>query len=319
MPGFVTHHIFGVKAFKKLPDSQVKRIIKEHHNSYALGLQGPDLFFYFMPTSTGIKPNIGSIMHKEKTGEFIGNLIRSFEIINHKRDFEVATAYVAGYLGHYLLDAALHPYVYYRVGTGVGSKVLGVHFGLESDIDREVLLKYKGLRQAQFSHRKAVDVPRNEYRAIATILHMAIMATYNIDLSISLIRSAIVSFELECELIMDKNNTKHKVINYIESHTLRHPFVSPLLVNDIEHMADPCNIKNKEWYNPWGDSDVIRNDSVFEIFENKVIEYSRLIDKLYNCTECAYLHKDSSLISFLRSIGNLSLTSGLDCNIKLNR
>mgnify|MGYP000232413782 CR=1 FL=1 len=43
MPGFVTHHIFGINAFHGLPKGNAKDIIRKHNKAYALGLQGPDL------------------------------------------------------------------------------------------------------------------------------------------------------------------------------------------------------------------------------------------------------------------------------------
>lgn len=54
MPGFVTHHIFGINAFHGLPKGNAKDIIRKHNKAYSLGLQGPDLFFYFLPTSSGL-------------------------------------------------------------------------------------------------------------------------------------------------------------------------------------------------------------------------------------------------------------------------
>ena len=48
MPGFVTHHIFGINAFHGLPKGNAKDIIRKHNKAYSIGLQGPDLFFYFL-------------------------------------------------------------------------------------------------------------------------------------------------------------------------------------------------------------------------------------------------------------------------------
>ncbi len=80
MPGFVTHYVFGLNAYKNLPDPDIKRIIKERRNAFSLGLQGPDLFFYFMPSSLGFKPNIANIMHKKRTGDFFRSLIDAVSI-----------------------------------------------------------------------------------------------------------------------------------------------------------------------------------------------------------------------------------------------
>ena len=49
MPGFTTHYIFGMKAYNDLPNNQLKRIIAKYRWLYQLGLQGPDMFFYYIP------------------------------------------------------------------------------------------------------------------------------------------------------------------------------------------------------------------------------------------------------------------------------
>ena len=62
MPGFVTHYIFGVNAYKQVDNSDIHNIIYRNRQAYSLGLQGPDLFYYFMQASLGFKPNIEYII-----------------------------------------------------------------------------------------------------------------------------------------------------------------------------------------------------------------------------------------------------------------
>ena len=48
MPGFVTHYVFGLKAVKIFDSSTVLAdYINEHRQVYDMGLQGPDMFFYY--------------------------------------------------------------------------------------------------------------------------------------------------------------------------------------------------------------------------------------------------------------------------------
>ena len=49
MPGFTTHYLFGLNTYKHLDDIEIKKHIHENHAAYSLGLQGPDVFFYFLP------------------------------------------------------------------------------------------------------------------------------------------------------------------------------------------------------------------------------------------------------------------------------
>ena len=318
MPGFVTHHIFGVNSYRLSENKDIKSIIKKHSKAYALGLQGPDLFFYFLPTSTGMKPDVASKMHKEKTGRFFYNLIDSCRTICNDDEFEAGSAYILGYVGHYILDTSMHPYVYHRVGTRASKEILGIHFGLETDIDRKVLMHYKGLKMSEFDHKKAVDVTSSEQNAIAKILHKAILATYDIDIPISMIKSAIISFKIESSLIMDKKEYKHKVISFIEEHTIKHPLLSPLLINEVEHMEDPCNEEHKEWCNPWETSQT-SCESVFELMDRKAEDYAQMMVFMNDALIKAYNHEPDENPRILKELGNLSFTSGLDCEIKINR
>ena len=54
MPGFTTHYLFGVNAYKDLKNTPLKKNICGNHAAYSLGLQGPDLFFYYLTPYTKI-------------------------------------------------------------------------------------------------------------------------------------------------------------------------------------------------------------------------------------------------------------------------
>lgn len=318
MPGFVTHYVFGVNAYKNLPDPDIKRIIKERKNAFSLGLQGPDLFFYFMPSSLGFKPNIANIMHKKRTGDFFRSLIDAVSIFDKKKDYEIAYAYIQGFMGHYLLDTTMHPYVYSRVGTSVSKQTLGIHFGLETDIDREVLMHYKGVRQNDFSHVSVISLSKREKNIIARLLNSAILKTYGITITTTLIKASIVSFGIESILLSDPKMTKHRFISFIENHTLGYGLVSPLLVNECRHSEDPCNEAHREWVNPWEPS-MRGTASVFEMLDslqNKYVRYMESMDCALNDSH-DMLQDDSPAI--LSLLGNNSYSSGFDCRKRIAR
>ena len=317
MPGFVTHYIFGVNAFKQLADSEIKNIIKKHRHAYAVGLQGPDVFFYHIPTAYGPKPDVGNWMHKRDTGKFLKQLINAFSTIHEEKDYEICMAYALGYMGHYLADTRLHPYVYGRVGPAATSKVLGTHFGLETDIDRCVLQHYKGQTFSEFNHKKVINISSEEQHAIATLLHKVLLATYGVDLSILSIKAALLSFKVENLFVSDESKRKHKIIDFVEQHTVGYPVFSPLLVNDIEHMDDPCNEKHDTWSNPW-DENSESTDSVYEIIDTGVQKYAECIPLMADALVHSFKGEPNST-PILDRLKNLSMTSGLDCSIELKR
>lgn len=318
MPGFVTHHIMGVNAFKQLEDTGIKNIIKKYRHSYLTGLQGPDVFFYYPPASYGHGINIGNSLHKKDTGSFFKNLIKAVETVRNEHDFEICTAYILGYMGHYIADTALHPYVYSRVGTAADSRVLGIHFGLETDIDRCVLKHYKNMTPDRFDHKKAAMLSSDEQNVIAMLLHKAILSTYNAEISTISIKAAMLSFRLESSLVMDKKGYKHNILNFIERHTVGYAVFSPLLVNDAEHMDDPCNADHALWCNPW-DSATPSSESVYGLIDDAVCRHTVLMNCMYEALDKSYRYNDTSGSAILEKLGNLSMTSGLDCSIELKR
>lgn len=318
MPGFVTHHFFGVNAYKQLERGPIKKLISNNHNAYSLGLQGPDLFFYFIPTSLGILPNIANVMHKKNTNDFFKGMIDAVSIFDQNKDFEIASAYIYGFLGHYVLDTAVHPYVYYRVGTATSKRTIGVHFGLETDIDREVLWREKKLPLPAFSHSSVIRLSLREKHVVARLLNEAINKVYGVNIPELLVSAAIKSFEIASSLLMDEKETKHKIINRIENLVWGYPVISPLLINNRTHSGDCCNLAHKEWVNPWYDR-MRATTSVFDIMDRNVPILIGLIQEMHHALDDSrnMVQNDSPVI--LDMLGNKSYSSGIDCRIRLKR
>ena len=48
MPAFFSHYRFGLYGYKKMSGNYIKKSVKNHPHVFALGCQGPDLFFYHL-------------------------------------------------------------------------------------------------------------------------------------------------------------------------------------------------------------------------------------------------------------------------------
>lgn len=318
MPGFATHYLFGVDAYKSLQDTNLRKIIQKYSHSYALGLQGPDVFFFYVPITVGMKINIGGILHKENTNAFFEEMIKYMSDITIQKDFEILSAYIQGFMGHYLLDTSIHPYVYSRVGSSKSRKTLGKHFSLETDIDREVLWHFKKTHQADFSHSDSIAINSREKKTIATMLHHAIMRAYDIDIPVKLIKSAISAFQTECSLLSDSSEWKYKILNGIETRIFGYNIMSPLFINDIHHTEDPCNLNHRTWSNPW-DSTHSSDASVFDIFKGAREKYVSYMALMQDALTASHILSGDKSTDILTKLENKSYTSGLDCSIILKR
>lgn len=123
MPAYLTHRAAGERVLEKL-DSAIT-----HSKAFYFGCQGPDILFFrnYQPwrNSKDSLP-LGLAMHREKTRELIEHIfffLKSYD----KTDRDELTSYLAGFLTHYSIDSAAHPFVY---GKAAGST--NVHHATEA-------------------------------------------------------------------------------------------------------------------------------------------------------------------------------------------
>ena len=94
MPGFTTHYILGMKAYNDLSNNSLKYIISKYRWLYQLGLQGPDIFFYYIPVLRHRDyRNVGSYMHEHHIRDFFSNYLRGLAKINSRQQREEGLAY----------------------------------------------------------------------------------------------------------------------------------------------------------------------------------------------------------------------------------
>ncbi len=317
MPGFTTHYLFGVNTYKALKNDSLKKMIFDHHAAYSLGLQGPDIFFYYLPSYAIHENNIGSVAHIEDTGKFLSYLLESRNLFPDKKEAAIAQAYITGFLGHYLLDSRCHPYVYARTHyTGRRPDYYGSHMNLETDIDRELLHFYKHKLPSAFRQESTILLTRLELRTIATILYYVYSMTYpDLRITYTGMRLAIRSMQLGTRFLHDPYGKKKVVTRKIESMTTGYPLLSPMMASDtICFFADPLNVLHKEWANPW-DKSRVSTESVFDLMEEAGKEYLELLPRLYQLF-VTKKHSDAAKLRtqhILEYLGNLSYHTGMEC------
>lgn len=232
MPAFYTHLSYGMELFHALDSKYLKKVIRTHYNAYRLGTSGPDLFFYDIVSTgqSGMSP--GERMHRMRTGLFLKNLVEAAESL-HKDDRETAVAYIAGFLTHYLLDSAMHPYVYARIETREGSKQSGEHFMLEGALDAYFSRRYLRRSPSAMKQLPLVYLHRKERQIVESILTTAYRGTYPENrLGNNHVKRVLASVYTVMILIDDPYRIKESSLRAVENMVIGHPFCSPLFVND---------------------------------------------------------------------------------------
>lgn len=141
MPCLYAHYTFGQKVKNLLPE-EVQECISNYEEQFNLGLQGPDFLFYFRPLGKNPVNRLGHKIHK-KTGAFY--IKKILPTVRRKGQFSPETAYLLGFLCHFLLDSRCHPYVNQK------AEELDIkHVDLEGEFDKFLLIKKRGVRPERY-------------------------------------------------------------------------------------------------------------------------------------------------------------------------
>ncbi len=139
MPSQILHHLFGLDALagavRRLASvsapcrlTQREVVPDRHAAAFALGCQGPDLFYHNRRTRP-VAIEYGTLIHRRGYGRLAAELLAG--ALGRRGapgrqaggdEFSALTAYALGFISHAFLDRALHPYIVYRAGWIAASK-----------------------------------------------------------------------------------------------------------------------------------------------------------------------------------------------------
>lgn len=151
MPACMAHVQFGQDVLNCL-DADTRSLALAYRREYEIGLQGPDIFFYYKPYKKNEISAYGSTCHAEPAS-------RMFAPMFEKVRAHAALSYLAGLVCHYSLDRCCHPYIYAH------SRNLSEHFGMESAYDRHIMTRH-GLTKARARFVPALGL---DYEAMASL------------------------------------------------------------------------------------------------------------------------------------------------------
>lgn len=131
MPTTYAHVSFGDRVYNGL-DFEIKELLTAHLSLFQIGLHGPDIFLYYMPLRPDPIKSIGRRIHKEPASRFLAN----GKIIMQESPYQDAsTAYLLGFLCHFMLDSECHPLVRDFESPNL------LHNEIETEFDRALLLR----------------------------------------------------------------------------------------------------------------------------------------------------------------------------------
>ncbi len=104
MPACMAHYEFGQEIIKHL-DEAARLNALAYKVEFDIGLQGPDIFFFYKPYRRNAVADYGKVWHSRPGSDL-------FAPILEKAREGAALSYLTGLICHYVLDKTCHPYIY---------------------------------------------------------------------------------------------------------------------------------------------------------------------------------------------------------------
>lgn len=328
MAGLFSHLIAGKTLLTRI-DGKYKDVVSNNLQAYYLGTQGPDLFFYYYTRVfyRSTRP-LGQALHKERVGKFISELIYHTKHIKNEKQRGVATAYLLGYICHYVVDAHTHPYIYFNAGFSKNKKFKLsplnslYHRIIEDNID-EILLDYfyeNALDHHESGSWELINRKKfkqvNEYfrmskediKTISILLATSIEKTYDSNIDSGRIESAMKQMNMTLTFL-EASSKRHKKLIILEDQVQFNEVNLERLkaIQEKRTDKDYFNFAHSTWSAPW-DLDIKSNDSFYEMGDNAVNECVEIANMLFK-----YFDDKITFDDLMESVKNRSLAHGSDC------
>lgn len=282
MPACITHYVFAQRVLRICE----RRGIPTYDRDLALiGSQGPDLFFFHraLPWQKGERGfAAGQAMHRGSPAKLMEAFARSV-----KRETlhpEYAKGYMQGFLCHYALDRAAHPFVLYwqerlrQEQPRYGKTDVQYHFRIESALDTLMLRRETGRLIQDFRLDTLIPPDRDgRWAAIGRLylplyrelLHQPEMTAEQIALAPGDMREALW-------WMTDRRGIRAGAIRVAETLLHKGPLGTSLLRPRSADDWDYANEAHKRWHNPYGPS-LTSTDSFYDIYHWAALEAADLI------------------------------------------
>ena len=311
MPGLITHYICGEAVLEKL-DGDIAQIIREHHQMYNVGTQGPDIFFYYLPGLILKKiAGLGTKMHKGNFKLFMKHMAESTNGMEG-RVREAAVAYIAGYLTHYCLDYMTHPYIYYKTGERKDDDIKTLkysvyHRNFEAAIDILMLKLSSGEKPADKKLWEIIKIPRDDAKAVSQIIGKSVLEAYETEITSKQVYKSFVYMMRLTRLMQSRNGKRKRLMEFVEGMTIGEKICSSLIhAQELHDGIDYLNLGKRPWHMPW-DNQKAYDVSFTEMFEKAVDQGAGVVTAFHR-----YIQGEMDMDELLAVTGNYSLSTGLE-------
>lgn len=219
MPAIYAHDRFGAEVSGRL-DGDLREIINKYYPQFSIGLQGPDIFFFYRPFYRNRINKYGSLLHHVSALPFFKHAL---SVVRRNSRNSREYAYLMGFICHFILDSECHPYVERMIHkTGVQ------HLEIEEEFEK-FLLRADG--HNPFSWPLADLVPTDALTA------EALCPFYGKSITRKTARTSLRYMKLVKRLFTAPGTLKYNVIRFLMKTSGRDASVRGLLHQRKDHPA----------------------------------------------------------------------------------
>ncbi|MCM1053305.1 MAG: zinc dependent phospholipase C family protein [Ruminococcus sp.] len=307
MPATYTHHIFAEDIYKII-DSNIQDKLKDSKNLLNLFSKSFDVLFF-------IKPKLGDFAHTHNTNLYFKNII-NYIIDNNLTNNGDVLAYLYGSICHYILDSTAHPYIFYKTGkyekTKKTAKYRGKHSKIESMIDA---INYqertnKPIYKANLSRALIPKITIS--KELKETINYTYLETFNIPNASKTLKRGITNYRLCLKHFMaSRYGLKipfYKLIDFAKLYP--NDYINNLCYRIKKLDNSVLNLNHQKWVYPVN-KNISYHYSFNDLYDLSLEKARNIINKL----DIA-LSNPKSINKILKEIGNLSYTTGINCNNK---
>lgn len=250
MPAIAAHYYFGQLVFNSLGE-KAKRMANCNKPVYDLGLQGPDIFFYYRPFMKNKVNKYGREIHAQKANIFFAKALEKI-----KKDGDCcALSYLLGFVCHWMLDSTFHGKIS-EVAPGPVQ-----HEQLETEIDRQIIVSNYSKRPEVYKRYELIKIKPD----FVECLHKS----YS-DLSSSQIKDSVDSMRNYNKFLYSPGGKKRKLLYAVETIIgIKDQFTSLMVGNraDIRYYKPAYDIIGK--FDKCSINTVAAIDNIIDCFDGK--------------------------------------------------
>ncbi len=298
MPASYTHQCIARDAARSLSlfkDDQLRAAL-------TAGSEGPDPFFFSLIPVPGTlyAPTLGSMMHTQKTSDFLIALAKACA------SSETTRAYCCGFLSHYAADTTFHPFVYAHSRDEMGRYSGTVHCTLEHAM--ETLLYRRRGHDTGVPQQMAgfIRLAKENKDEIARALSAALDEVFpEYRLGLARVRRSFEDASFFCTLLRSPSGRRYRAFGALAGVAGLDKALHAHMMPAEPPKSDVANDTHSPWASPW-EQEKTRTENFDGLFAVAVARAETLMSAALSFMTGEL--EESALRSL---IGDLSYDSGL--------